>query len=927
MIPTSCTLFAEAVTRTEWRNAQSNTDLIIPGLLFLAALAFTVYMYRRDAAELHPLWAVLLTLLRTATFAALLVLYFYPQERNDEDKTYNSRVLLLVDTSRSMNLGNTGDAPPGKDRRIERVVELFQSGGFLAKLRNTHDVTVIPFDDELRRDRAVTLPKFGAEEENAADEADASQPAGKKEKKADEIDWAEVFAVADANRETRLGQAVVQSINEESGSPLSGIVVFSDGGQNAGPGVERAATLANQTRTAIVAVGVGPERPPPNVRVSGFHAPPRAYPGDPLSVEGYVQGWRLEGRTVNVQLLSRPADDDSPGTGELLDGKEIALGRDGEQIPVKFEIKIGEIGQRTLCLKVIPPPNDRNPNDNFLEGDTEIVDTKNRVLLLAGGPLRDYQYLCNQLYREIAEKLLTADKLIRPAMSEAGADVNDARAYREFAEKLKVQKPTVACDVYLQSGHPVPLVAGRIPEEYVQDFARILEEFPATAKEIADYDCVVAFDPDWQALSAAQIDVLEAWVNKQGGGLLAVAGPVYAGQSVKGWVQDKNMAKLRELYPVLFQSRLTDTDTTMEMGEEASTLAFEPAGQDASFLAMAETPEESLLAWRTFPGVFSYLPVRGEKKLATVLARFSDPRAAVGKVQPPYMVWHNFGAGRVFYLGSGEMWRLRALDDAYFQRFYTKVMRHVSAGRLLGSSSRGMLLVEQERPRVGDTIAVRGYRLADAQLQPLTEKSVVLKIVGPDQKLQEVPLLPDSGRPGFYRGQFTPLRKGPYRLRADLPGGGKAHLTANVTVEGLSDLELDQPERNDTVMSTLAGKVAASAKKKAGDGDEEDAETVVHEITWDQKRTDAKDEAAESPAKTEAPAEKAERAYYVGTDSLSGTAAGQASVFELLKDRTKRVPKPVVDKEWEEDWLRWMMCGLFVLLCLEWTIRRLLKLA
>ena len=121
----------------------------------------------------------------------------------------------------------------------------------------------------------------------------------------------------------------------------------------------------------------------------------------------------------------------------------------------------------------------------------------------------------------------------------------------------------------------------------------------------------MAFDPDWQALSAAQIDVLEAWVNKQGGGLLAVVGPVYAGQSVKGWVQDKNMSKLRELYPVLFQSRVADTDTTMEMGEQAWSLAFAPEGRDAGFLALADSPAASLLAWEEFPGVYSYQPIRG----------------------------------------------------------------------------------------------------------------------------------------------------------------------------------------------------------------------------------------------------------------------------------------------------------------------------
>ena len=77
-----------------------------------------------------------------------------------------------------------------------------------------------------------------------------------------------------------------------------------------------------------------------------------------------------------------------------------------------------------------------------------------------------------------------------------------------------------------------------------------------------------------------------------------------------------------------------------------------------------------------------------------------------------------YGAGRVFYLGSGEMWRLRALDDRYFEQFYTKLIRHVSQGRLLLGSSRGMLLVDRDRYLLGNTVVVRG-QLSDAQFEPL----------------------------------------------------------------------------------------------------------------------------------------------------------------------------------------------------------------
>ena len=62
--------------------------------------------------------------------------------------------------------------------------------------------------------------------------------------------------------------------------------------------------------------------------------------------------------------------------------------------------------------------------------------------------------------------------------------------------------------------------------------------------------------------------------------------------------------------------------------------------------------------------MFGYYGVRGAKPGATVYGRYSDPEAGSGDERPVYMAGQFYGAGRVFYLGSGEMWRLRALTTA-----------------------------------------------------------------------------------------------------------------------------------------------------------------------------------------------------------------------------------------------------------------------
>ena len=57
----------------------------------------------------------------------------------------------------------------------------------------------------------------------------------------------------------------------------------------------------------------------PNVRISDFVAPARAYPDDRYTVTGYVQAQGLAGKSVEVELLSRAggksADDQAEPSG------------------------------------------------------------------------------------------------------------------------------------------------------------------------------------------------------------------------------------------------------------------------------------------------------------------------------------------------------------------------------------------------------------------------------------------------------------------------------------------------------------------------------------------------------------------------------------------------------------------------------------
>jgi len=822
-------LWAEAATRTtfEWGRIQSNADWILPIAVCMAILVFVRYWYRRDAVELRPAWGWLLTVLRTATFFGLLLLYLQPHWRSEREEVRNSRALLLVDTSLSMGL--TDDTAPGAENtsRSGQVATALQTSDFLARLRKVHDVTVLVFGDDLKHDDAVTLSKQTPESMPEASPPSATEKdQGPEAPEKSQLDWSKILAPTGI--ETRLGQALRQLIQEEHSSPVSGIIVFSDGGQNAGISPEVAMEMAREAKIPIFTVGLGSDEQPVNVAVCDLAVPARAYPGDRYTVIGYVQAQGMAGKSAAVRILSRTTGD-SPtadsGDGEELDRQEIVLGGDGEVLPVKFELSPKASSRRTLTLCIEAPAGDRNPNDNSREADIEIIDRKNHVLLLADGPMREYQFLRNQLHRD--------------------------------------RSTTV--DVLLQSSRP----------GVSQEAAKILDDFPTTRGEMFDYDCIVAFDPNWQALNSIQLELLEKWVGEQGGGLIVVAGAVNACRGLDGWVQDPAMTILRNLYPVEFPSRLATTANNMYSSREPWPLEFTREGVEADFLWLADTATASRQAWAEFSGVYSFCPVRGPKPGAAVYAGFSDPRAAQGDRPPVYFAGQFYGAGSVFYMGSGEMWRLRAVDDAYFGQFYTKLIRHVSQGRLLRGSSRGVLLVGQDRYTLGNTVEVRA-QLTNARLEALEMPGVNLQIIQPDGVVRTIVLRSDPARAGAYLGQFPALLEGTYRLELPVPESENERLSRRIQVKA-PDLERENPRRNDALLSAIAQNTGGE--------------------------------------------------YYIGMSSALST-SGPAPLVEQLKDRTNTVILPVApNPRWEETWLRWIMIVLCGLLCLEWLIRRLLKLA
>lgn len=722
-----------------------DSNLLLPALIIGAALllVYTWSVYRRESRTVSAARATLLATLRTLAIAGLVAFFLGYEKRSSTEVVEPSRVAILVDTSLSMELPNSqGTNADSGSSRLSAAKNLLVESPLIEQLRQEHDVELVGFGTT-----ATPLAYFpqatSAEAAAAAPETPAINAALTQQEKQQLT-----AAIESTQLETRLGDAVADTLQRYRGLPLAGVVLLSDGGQNRGLEIRVAAEAADAAQAPVLPVGFGSFVAPANVAVRELLAPERAYPGDNLTFQAVVSAQRLAGEQIDLQLFRRPIQDnvptDSP-TWEPIGSNQIATTTADELTTVRFETNPTQAGRYLYEVRATVSTRESQQDDNRQQAEVTVVDRETHVLLLAGGPSRDYRFLRNQLRRD---KSFIVDVLLETAAPGISQDANE-----------------------------------------------ILKEFPTSAQQLSKYDAIVGFDPDWSRLSIEQVEWLESWVSSQSGGLIVLPGRV----NLQRWAIESRMRPLRGLYPVRIPSGLLDLRSDGTPRDKLKPLRLTTAGSEAEFLWLTDQRTSSDAAWQSFDGVYGGFQHNGPKPGATVYAKLAGETDDTPG--PAYLASQYYGSGQVFYLGSSELWRLRKLSTKYYERLWTSLLRHTSQGRLLQGSPRGKLLLAQDRYDVGATVQIRAT-MTNAQLQPLAAENITLKVDLPTGGTQQVSLAGDPTRPGTFAGEMRVVPPGAYRLTLPIPES-EDKLVRTIRVSS-PQLEVGQTTRDEPLLRTLA---------------------------------------------------------------------------------------------------------------------------
>jgi hypothetical protein len=667
----------------------------------LAALALLVMLYREERRLISRASGLGLLSLRVLAAAVLVFALFEPIATRAWRETVRGRVLVAVDDSESMTTvdlkrpeaewkalaTSPGDRIQGLSRRYIARGLIDGPEAALARLSTDHDV------------RSTVFARDATPEGPLADLVEAlRKPPRADDPARSTTDWA---------------PALAQALKLPEDAPVVGVVLLTDGRQNApgdpSPLVDRLAARG----IPIYPVLVGSTNPPPDNAVASVKAPEGVNKGDIAHVSASIKLDGLEPGTAVEVTLARP------GAGPMR--QTVRASADRSRPTATFRVPLDAVGSIPLTVSVAPAPKDARADNDQRTVVVRVADDKARVLLVDGEARWEFQYLRNALVRD---PRVTVDAVVfhQPALPRSA-----------------------------DPGYWIALPAR--PEKPAPD-------------PLGQYDLIVVGDVDPIDLPPEAWARLDAYVAERGGTLAILPGPRFwptlAGEGTR--------ALLPVVDPRPFAVDLASTDPdhpALPPGVSLIPPTVVLGAPDAwPMLQVGEGSDGSRTTWSRLPRL-SWAVAGKAKPSATTLASAlgrEDEGAAIA-AQP-------YGLGKVLWVGTNATWRWRfRVGDEVHHRFWGQVVRWAGSGML----AVGNRVVRHGplKARVGEGEGVRlQARVAEdaAGVPPdLLIAARVFRRDGATEAVAVIPLRPVPGQPRVFEGVAPGLPEGAYVVRLDAP--------------------------------------------------------------------------------------------------------------------------------------------------------------
>jgi uncharacterized membrane protein len=482
--------------------------------LGVLALGLGALAYRRAHATLTPRHRVILFGLRAGVVAVLVFCLAGPALRLSTVVPQQNVLAILVDDSRSMRVADQN----GETRGAIAASAFAADGPVMRALAQRFRVRLFRFSTSLGR-----VDSLGG--------------------------------LAFDGRRTDLAEALAAARRELSTVPLAGLVVVSDGADNAGAALTEPLLSLAADRVPVHTVGIGETRFEPDIELRRAAVPPSVLQGAAVVAELSVQAPGFGGRTVPLIVEDQ---------GRILSQTEIRLPAGGEPTVVRAHFLVSEPGPRRIRFSIPAQTGELLAENNAVEALLVVERRVERILYFEGEPRFEVKFLRRALADDDRLEVVT---LLRTAE-----------------------------DKFLRLG--------------VEDSTELAAGFPRTRAELFRYRGLILGSIEASFFTHDQLQMLAEFVSVRGGGLLVLGGR--KAFATGGWAQ----TPLADVLPVVIEPSEAG-DTTAFFVEVA--VAAAPLGRDHPVLQLRGTPEASAARWDSLPALSLLNPVREAKPGASVL--------------------------------------------------------------------------------------------------------------------------------------------------------------------------------------------------------------------------------------------------------------------------------------------------------------------
>ncbi len=690
----------EGAWHVEFQSLPHGFAAVVSVALGLAAIVGVWVLYKWEGRNLGKGLRLVIGGLRLLALATLTLMLIDIVLVIDRRERARSHLLVLVDTSESMNLTD-----PYDDAAARRIS---------AGLRGTTDVSdadaasvreqsrleiarqaLEPILKELAEGRELAIYGF----DGRATRVEGPDP---------------LAALNPRGASTAIGDALGQALAAHRGQPLAGVLIASDGQSNGGEDPRKTSQQAGRDGTMIHTLVVGSERGPSNVRLTDIEVSPVVFVRDPLQMSVLLESQGMQGRSAHVKLERRQSGEEWAEFGQV----EVPLGEDGSIQRVAFAWTPDLVGQFEFRASVADAGPELTDTDNAAVKTIKVVRQRIRVLIIAGAPSPEVQFMRNALLR---------DQVI------------------ELASWLQS-----AGDNYEQIGH------------------RPVRRLPANPQELSYFDVVVLIDPNMKKLGPAWDEMLTKFVGEAGGGLIYVAGELYTNKIFEGGGSDGSAAadvSWLGTLPVVWEPGLYQSAADVRLSaRDTWNLELTADGNDDPVFHFSPDQSKNREILASLPGMYWHFPVTRAKPGATVLAQHGDQRMRNQFGRHVLMALQRYGPGRTVFIGFDATYRWRYLHEQYFDGFWARLIDRVGRAKVLGGRYPFTLATDKSVYRTGDRVMLR-VQLAGAQEEAASLGTLQCDVEVPGGEPASYDLEPNPEQPGLLETSFTVEKGGAYVIR------------------------------------------------------------------------------------------------------------------------------------------------------------------